>query len=187
MYYDARSRQLRFPGLEKGDVAELEYTLSPTLKASPYAGYFGELVVLAGRIPVQLRRYVLIAPSTQKIFAHAEKIPAARTTAQNGLRTWLWELHDIAALPREDRSPGVTESAPYVHVSTMENWQQLGNWYAELIRPQFALDEALQAKLARLVAGTRTDREKIAAIQEFVLRSTQYVALELGIYSYKPC
>src|SRR5437763_295938 len=68
----------------------------------------------------------------------------------------------------------------------MENWQQLGNWYAELIRPQFALDETLQAKLAGLVAGKRTDREKIAAIQEFVLRNTHYVALEFGIYSYKP-
>jgi len=32
----------------------------------------------------------------------------------------------IPALPREPRSPGVTEISPYVHVSTMGEWKQLG-------------------------------------------------------------
>ena len=41
-------------------------------------------------------------------------------------------------------------------------------------------------ELSRITNGLQTDKEKIAAIQEFVLRSTHYVALEFGIYSYKP-
>src|SRR5205807_6679737 len=59
-------------------------------------------------------------------------------------------------------------------------------WYAKLIGPQFALDQTLQQELQRLVKGKRSDQEKITAIQEFVLRNTHYVALEFGIYSYKP-
>ena len=54
------------------------------------------------------------------------------------------------------------------------------------MRPQFALDQPLKEQVAQLIKGARTDRDKIAAIQEFVLRSTRYVALEFGIYSYKP-
>ena len=186
MYYDMRSRQLRFAGLEKGDVVELDYTVSPTLRQSPYPGYFGELVTLAGRTPARLRRYVLIAPANQKIFVHGEKVAAARESEDAGRRTMVWEVHDVAALTREPRSPGITETAPYVHVSTMADWQHLGAWYAELIRPQFALDQALQNELSRLLQGKDSDQEKIAAIHEFVLRNTHYVALEFGIYSYKP-
>ena len=186
IYYDMRSRQLRFTGLEKGDVAELDYSLVPTLRQSPYAGYFGELVTLASRTPARLKRYALIAPAAQKIFVHAEKVNLARTSEQDGSRIMVWELRDLPALPREPRSPGITETSPYVHVSTLADWKQLGSWYAKLIGPQFALDQTLQQELPRLVKGKRSDQEKITAIQEFVLRNTHYVALEFGIYSYKP-
>src|SRR6476646_3430639 len=186
MYYDMRLHQLRFAGLEKGDVIELEYSLAPKRRSAPYSGYFGELVLFAGRGPEQLKRYVLIAPAAQKIFVHAEKIAPASVSARDGSQIFLWESRSIPALPREPRSPGVTETSPYVHVSTMGDWKQLGSWYADLVRPQFALDQALQDELARVTNGLHTDKEKISAIQEFVLRSTHYVALEFGIYSYKP-
>jgi hypothetical protein len=186
MYYDMRSRRLRFAGLDKGDVAELDYLLSPALGESPNQGYFGELVTMASRVPAQLRRYVLVLPESQKIFVHAEKMAAARISERDGLRQMLWELRDVPALERETRGPGITETSPYVHVSTMAGWQELGAWYAGLIRPQFALDDALQQQLAALVKDNPGDQQKIAAIQEFVLRNTHYVALEFGIYSYKP-
>jgi transglutaminase-like putative cysteine protease len=186
MYYDMRLHQLRFAGLEKGDVIELEYSLAPKRRSAPYSGYFGELVLFAGHGPEQLKRYVLIAPAAQKIFVHAEKIAPASVSARDGSQIFLWESRLIPALPREPRSPGVTEISPYVHVSTMGDWKQLGSWYADLVRPQFALDQALQDELARVTNGLHTDKEKISAIQEFVLRSTHYVALEFGVYSYKP-
>src|SRR6185437_3437976 len=47
MYYDARTRQLRFSSLEQGDIVEIEYSISPNLRSSPYGKYFGELVFFA--------------------------------------------------------------------------------------------------------------------------------------------
>jgi transglutaminase-like putative cysteine protease len=186
MYYDMRLHQLRFAGLEKGDVLELEYALTPKRRTVPYNGYFGDLVLFEGRNPAQLKRYVLIAPAAQKVFVHAEKIASANVTVRDGLQTFVWEAHSVPALPREPHSPGITEVSPYVHVSTLGDWKQLGAWYADLVRPQFALDQPLEGELARTIKGLHGDREKISAIQEFVLRSTHYVALEFGVYSYKP-
>jgi cellulose synthase operon protein C len=186
MYYDMTLEQFRFSGLEKGDVVELEYSLVPRRRSAPYNGYFGELVLFAGRGPELLKRYVLIAPAAQKLFAHAEKVNPASVSARDGAQVFLWESREVPALPREPRSPGVTETSPYVHVSTMGDWKQLGSWYADLIRPQFALDQSLNDELSRITNGLQADKEKIRAIQEFVLRSTHYVALEFGIYSYKP-
>ena len=186
MYYDMRAHQLRYASLEKCDIVELEYSITPRLRNSAYNGYFGELVLFAGRGPAQLKRYVLLAPTRQKIFVHAEKVAPAVVTEKQGLQVFTWESHFVPALPRESRSPGITELSPYVHVSTMGDWKQLGSWYADLIRPQFALDPSLENELQQIIKDAHNDREKIAAIQEFVLRSTHYVALEFGIYSYKP-
>lgn len=186
MYYDMRSRQLRYAGLEKGDIVELEYSITPRLRSSAYNGYFGELVLFAGRTPAQLKRYVLLAPAKQKIFVHAEKIAPAVLAEKDDLQVFTWEARSVPALPHESRSPGITEISPYVHVSTMGDWKQLGAWYADLIRPQFTLDPSLESELEQTTKDAHSDREKITAIQEFVLRSTHYVALEFGIYSYKP-
>jgi transglutaminase-like putative cysteine protease/Flp pilus assembly protein TadD len=185
-YYDARTRELRFTGLEKGDVIEVEYSISPALHSSPYGRYFGELVFFAGPAETQLKRYVLIAPATETIYSHAEKVEPPTALVRDEKKIFVWEAHQVPALLREPRGPGMTELSPYVHVSTFSDWQQLGAWYADLVRPQFALDQALQEKLLALLQGKHSDRERIAAIQDFVLRGTHYVAQEFGIYSYQP-
>ncbi|HKT49419.1 MAG TPA: DUF3857 domain-containing protein [Candidatus Angelobacter sp.] len=186
MYYDARTRALRFTGLEKGDVVEVEYSISPALRSSQYGKYFGELVFFAGQAETQLKRYVLIAPATETIYSHAEKVQPPTVLTRDENKIFVWESRQIPSLLREPRGPGMTELAPYVHVSTFSDWRQLGAWYADLVRPQFALDQPLQEKLSALLEGRHNDREKIAAIQDFVLRGTHYVAQEFGIYSYKP-
>jgi len=186
MYYDSRTRQLRFARLAPGDVLEVEYALTPVLRSSPYGHYFGEMVSFAAPTPTSLKRYVLIAPAAESIYSHAEKLQPPHVLLHDGSRISVWETHLLPAVVREPRSPGITELAPYLHVSTFADWQQLGGWYADLVRPQFALDESLQQKLLDLLKGRHSDKEKIAAIQNFILGSTHYIAQEFGVYSYKP-
>jgi len=186
MYYDARSRTLRFPGVEKGDVLELDYRLTPEAKTNPYGRYFGDLVIFRSSLPQRLQRYVLIAPAAQKFNIVETRMPAAEVREAAGRRIYRWETREQAALPNEPKGPALTEIAPYVHVSSFASWHELGRWYAELIAPQFALDEALRQALQQVLAGKTTEPEKIQAIHQFVLRNTHYVALEFGVYGYKP-
>ena len=186
MYYDARSRTLRFPGVEKGDVIELDYRLTPEAKTNLYGRYFGDLVIFRSSLPQRLQRYVLIAPAAQKFNIVETRMPAAEVREAAGRRVYRWETREQAALPNEPKGPALTEIAPYVHVSSFASWQELGRWYAELIAPQFALDEALRQALQQVLAGKTTEQEKIQAIHQFVLRNTHYVALEFGVYGYKP-
>ncbi len=187
MYYDVRGRSLRFPGLEPGDVLELDYRVSPAVRTNPYGDYFGDLVIFGATQPEKLKRFVLIAPAQRRFNVLEERMPAAAVQiVRDGRRTYVWEARDLPPLPTAPRSPAVSEIAPYVNVSTFVSWDDLGRWYAQLIQPQFALDRALRDALSRILAGKRTALEKIRAIHEFVLRNTHYVALEFGIYGYKP-
>jgi len=186
MYYDGRSRELRFPSLEKGDVLELDYRIAPTQARNPYGAYFGDLVAFRSHVPEKLQRYVLVTPADRhfNMLAHGLAPAMAKETATE--RIYRWEVRDAAALSEEPRSPALTEVAPYVNVSSFASWNELGKWYAELIAPQFTLDASLRAALDDLVAHTSTTAEKISAIHQFVLTNTHYVALEFGVYGYKP-
>jgi transglutaminase-like putative cysteine protease/tetratricopeptide (TPR) repeat protein len=186
MYYDTRSHVLRFPTIEKGDVVELEYRVSPSSNVNPYGNYFGSLVAFQNSLPQQLHRYVLITPDSRKLNVVQERMSPAQITHAAGTTIYSWELRDIAPLASEPRGPALTEIAPYVSVSTFGNWQQLGRWYADLITPQFSLDADLRDVLARVTANAGTELEKVRAIHEFVVRNTHYVAMEFGVYSYKP-
>ncbi len=186
MYYDVRSRQVRFPALQRGDVIELDYRITPATHLNPYGDYFGGLVAFRSTLPEQLQRYVLITPARRKFNIVARRMPAAAVSEGDGKRIYRWELHNSAALPDEARGPSLTAIAPWVHISTFASWDELGRWYAQLIQPQLVLDPALREVAARLLKNTRDERERIAAIHQFVLRNTHYVALEFGIYSYKP-
>jgi transglutaminase-like putative cysteine protease len=187
MYYDVRARAIRFPALEKGDLIELDYRISPTVRSNPYGDYFGELVTFRSPIPEKLQRLVLITPADRHFNIVESRMPSPGTVTQQGdSRVYRWDVNDLAALSNEPRSPALTEVAPYVHVSNLNSWSELGRWYAQLIRPQFALDANLRQAAARILNGKRTELEKISAVHEFVLRNTHYVAMEFGIYSYKP-
>ncbi len=187
MYYDVRSCRLRFRDLEKGDVIELNYRITPTARQNPYGGYFGELVVFQSPIAARLKRFVLITPANREFNIYEERMPSpAAVTVGGGERIYRWETRNLAALPAEPHGPSVTELAPYVHVSTFRSWAEMGRWYAQLIRPQLELDSALRQALVHLLANATTDEQKIRAIHQFVVRNTHYVALEFGIYSYRP-
>jgi tetratricopeptide (TPR) repeat protein len=185
MYYDVRARIFRF-AVEPGDVVELEYRLTPSSSTNPYGDYFGDIVVFGSSIPQRMKRLVVIAPESRPLHVVEERMPAGQVSVRNGERIHAWESHNIAALPDEPRGPALTEVAPYVHVSTFGSWQEVGAWYARLVRPQFALDAALRQAADKVIAGKKSDLDKITAIQEFVLHQTHYVAMEFGIYSYKP-
>ena len=69
MYFDSRSRDLHFAQLEPGDVVEIEYHLLPAAEVNPWAGYYARLDLFRDSLPTRLRRRVVIAPSTMKLYA----------------------------------------------------------------------------------------------------------------------
>jgi transglutaminase-like putative cysteine protease len=186
IYYDARLRALRYRGLEPGDVLELEYRTTPYLRGNPYGAYLGQLIPFQSALRQRLQRYVVIAPETQPLHIASERMPQPRITAAAGERRYQWERRDLPALAGEPRAPALTEVAPYVHVSGFASWQELGRWYAALLGPQLALDDDLRAALAQALRGAKDEPAKIRAIHELVVKQTHYVALEFGVYGYKP-
>jgi hypothetical protein len=178
--------KLRFRSLRVGDVIELEYTISSLLAENPYGKYFADIVAFGGSLDSDLQRYVLCAPRAIHVASAAHLLDPAQVRSNGDEDIYVWEKRGLSALVREQHSPSWSEQGAYVHVSNFGTWQELAKWYAELIRPQFELNDELRKIAADMTAEYPDRFERVEAIDDLVLKRTRYVALELGVYRFKP-
>ena len=186
MYFDSRTRDLRFSQLEPGDVVEAEYYLLPAAEVNPCGGYYARLDLFRDYLPTQLWRRVVIAPNMMKLYAVEHEMRPAVLRQDGEKTTRIWEMRNIGARAFEALSPGASESGPYLHISTIGTMEEFGRWYNELLEPALKLDENLRAEAERIRQHNLSTQGKVQAVYESVQRNTKYVAFEFGVHSYQP-
>ena len=188
IYYDTAAMVVQFPDLEPGDTVELRYRVESTSRRNEFNDYYGDLRPLQGNTPVLRFDYVLRTPKTRAFHFNRPALEGLthEVEERDDLRIHHFAARDIAPLRGEPRMPGITEVAPYLHVSTYESWDALGRWWWGLAQDQLRPDDGLRRTVRELVQGAANNREKVARIYGWVLRNTRYVGLEFGIHGFKP-
>jgi cellulose synthase operon protein C len=185
MYFDARSRELRFAHLQPGDLVEIEYRLLPSAEVSPWAGYYARMDPFRDSLPTRLRRRVLIAPSSMKLYAVEHGLSPAVVRQEGTETTRIWEAREMGAQAAETLSPGPATSEAYLHVSTIGSMEEFGRWYSKLLEPALKLDESLRTVAQQILARNLTTQGKVQAVYASVQR-TKYIGFEFGVHSYQP-
>jgi transglutaminase-like putative cysteine protease/tetratricopeptide (TPR) repeat protein len=187
MYTSAHTFFVQLPRLESGDVVELRYRVDDVTPRNEFADYFGDMAYMGGADPMANAEYVLITPSSRKILVDAHVPGLEQATAQAGNSTiHRFFAKEVPRVQQEPAMPPAPEVLPFIHVSTYQNWQDLGHWYWGLVKDQFDLDDETRQLAHKIVQGKTTELEKVQAIYDWVTKNTRYVALEFGIYGYKP-
>ncbi len=187
MYTSARTYYVQFPRLEPGDVVELRYRIDDITPRNEFADYYGDVVFMQSDEPVKNAHYVLIAPKGRKLNIDA-KVPGlskkVETTADS--KIYEFQAKNVPPIMPEAGMPPWSEVLGFVHVSTYSSWDELGKWYWGLVQEQLDLDEDTRKKLKEITKDAKTELEKVKAVYGWVTKNTRYVALEFGIYGYKP-
>ena len=191
MYYDARARVLSFPALAPGDVLELQWRVEDTSMENLLSDYWGDVDMVQGTNRKLHYRYVVDMPKTRPLSWNQQTLPkwVSASSAEQGERTvYRFEANDVVKLVPEPNMPGWAEVATPLHVSTYQNWEQVGRYYWGLVREQLVPNEELKRAVDAALKGIdRRDTAKVvAALYGFVVTNTRYVALEFGIHGYKP-
>lgn len=187
VYYDTRALVVVFPDLEPGDSVELRYRIDDVAPRNLYADYFGDLHLFGGAEPRREVRYVLITPASRRFYVHKPTLALEESEEQRGTqRIQTFRASDVPALRYEPNMPGVTETVPYLHVSTYESWEAVGRWWWGLVHDQLYADESLKRTVAELKRGAKDERALVQRIYGWVVKNTRYVALEFGIHGYMP-
>jgi tetratricopeptide (TPR) repeat protein/transglutaminase-like putative cysteine protease len=188
VYYDVRQRVLRFPELEPGDVVEIRYRVDDVSRRNAFNDYYGNVRMLQRGVPVRSLEHVLIAPASRRLHFNDPQMRGLRheRSRTDGQQVHRFTATDIPAMRSERNMPGVTEVAPYLHVSTYATWEEVGRWWWGLSQDQLRPDEGIRETVRELTAGLTDVREKVAKIYAWVTENTRYVGLEFGIHGFKP-
>ncbi|HMJ10307.1 MAG TPA: DUF3857 domain-containing protein [Polyangiaceae bacterium] len=187
MYTSSKNFYVELPRLEPGDVVELRYRIDDIAPNNEFADYFGEIVYMQSSEPVANAEYVLITPKTRTLYID-ERVPGLTRRVQDtgSQRIYRFFAANVAEIAPEPAMPAWPEVLGFVHVSTYKNWTDLGRWYWGLAKDQFDLDDETRKLAHEITKDAHTELDKIRAVYDWVVKNTRYVALELGIYGYKP-
>ena len=192
IYTDFRQKHVTVQGLRPGDT--LEFHVVTTIHTALAPGQFWteydfnrQAIVLDELVEIDVPRDRAITLKTTP--GHE---PATREDA--GRRIYKWTRSNLTRPdPEEEKKkaqePDEQPSEPKVaavRVTTFQSWEAVGRWWAALESPQRTPSPEIRKKAAELIAGRRTDLEKIEALYEYVATSFRYVSLSLGMGRYQP-
>ena len=187
MYTSGRAFYVQFPRLEAGDVVELRYRVDDVTNRNEFNDYFGEITQLQSSDPTANAEYVVVTPKGRTLYFDTDVPGLKPTITESGnQRTYRFFAEKVPGLDPEPSMPPGPEVLGFVHVSTYKSWGDLGRWYWGLVKDQFDVDEDTRKLAKKITEGKKTDREKVEAVYDWVIQNTRYVALEFGIYGYKP-
>ncbi|OQX68657.1 MAG: hypothetical protein B6A08_08975 [Sorangiineae bacterium NIC37A_2] len=187
MYTSARTFYVQFPRLEPGDVVELRYQIEDVTLRNEFADYFGDIAYLQNDEPVANAEYVLVMPKSRQIYFDQRGLKLKQEVKETAdSKVYRFFADNLKAMNPEPYMPPWAETLGFIHASTFENWDALGRFYWGLIRDQFDLDNETKKLAREITKDAKTTEEKVRAVYGWVVKNTRYVALEFGIYGFKP-
>ena len=121
---------------------EVQYTVADVSYQNDMADYFGELAVIGDVLPKRSWDYTLIAPAQRSFYFNQPRLPglSRQVERQGDDMVYRWAASNVARVDIEPAMPGLTEVAPYLHISTYQSWQEVGRWYWSLVLDQLQSD-----------------------------------------------
>lgn len=191
--WGARMKILDVPGLSPGDSVAWE-TYSKGFQIAylaegddeekyipPMKGHFYDVVLFEDTVPIIERRYSLHLPRSKPVHAkvyNGEVMSEVR--ADDDQLHYVWSKHDVAARPDEKRQPGRTDFVTKVVLATVHEWSDKSVWFFEVNDPVFEANPAIEAKVKQIIAGKKSDLDKVEALQRWVAHNIRYSGISMG-------
>jgi cellulose synthase operon protein C len=188
MYTSARNFYVQFPRLDPMDVVELRYRIEDAVPRNEYADYFGDVAYLQADEPVSNAEYVLVTPKSRHMYfdTNLGSLLQHEVKEQGSERVDRFFAKALPSIDPEPKMPPFPEVAGFVHASTFDSWQTMGSWYWGFVKDQFDSDEETRRLAKRITEHATSPVDKVKAVYGWVVKNTRYVALEFGVYGYKP-
>jgi transglutaminase-like putative cysteine protease len=182
--YDPNIKVLRvsIPKLEIGDL--VHSIVRETIQRSFIPGEFAEESVFEGRGYIRHLSYEVRTPPERplKRVALRDEVPGTvHYSEQPGEDKTLvrrWEVRDVPRMFDEPSMPPYEMVLQRLFVSTIPDWTRISKWYWELSSPHLeATTPEMKQTVESLIAGCKTDLDKVKALFYDVSKKVRYMGL----------
>lgn len=154
--------------------------------------------------PVVKKEYNITVPDWLEVeirefnFGNYNIVKTVKPHPDEKAKIYTYTVENIDGFAKEEKSPGHSYVYPHLLIlakSYTDNGQKktlfnsaadLYSWYKSLVDAIDEQPEALKQKVNELIAGKKTDDEKIKAIYYWVQDNIRYIAFEDGLAGFKP-
>jgi len=151
------------------------------------------------RLSVEKSSLKIIWPENLKIRIKEVNLPdgCKTETTSDGKHIAEWEVDSLPAWKEEPLSPDLITQLPHVicapttfeydgSTGSMNTWEELGHWQAELNQGPDQLPEPRKAEIKSIAGDVKDTLSAIRAVYEYMQKRTRYVGIQLGLGGYKP-
>ncbi|HRI62267.1 MAG TPA: DUF3857 domain-containing protein, partial [Saprospiraceae bacterium] len=185
---EQNDNELVFTNLAKGDAVYLRYRILSyaygRMAREHWDGY-----AFNAFIPSEISRYCLLTPKDIAVdFKTINFDLPPKESAVENFKLYTWETLDEPAIKSESLMPRRVDIGKNIYVSTIRDWQEIANWYADLSAIQAKQDyEVQQAVQALFPAGqTFTPLQKAQKIYDFIVKNISYSSISFRQSAYVP-
>lgn len=122
---------------------------------------------------------------------------APTETTADGRCQWHFQMSNLKAVSNTEYGLPLSEMMPKIYFTSerfdyyktsgsLASWNDLGKWTYSLFEGRDGLPEEAKVKVRSLTQDCANDREKVAAIYQFLASTTRYVSIQLGIGGFQP-
>src|SRR5581483_1856025 len=189
VYTDYRQKHITVPGLRPGEI--LEYDMVTVIHTPLAAGQFWSDYEFDDT-NIDLNETLDVdVPANRPLKLKCKPGKEPTITEQNGRRIYHWASshkvrEDDKDKDKKKKKHRPEDDRPDVQLTTFENWEQIGRWYAQLEKDRRMPTPEVRTKAEELTKGLTTDDQKIEALYDYVSKNFRYVSLSLGLSRYQP-
>jgi hypothetical protein len=127
-----------------------------------------------------------------------QEIKLAPQVRQEGsYQLYTWSVKNQSAVKKEEQSISSDRYFPSILLAPnrfkiyntqgeMTSWKKFGEWELQLINGLDVLPDERKTFFADMVRDAKTDKEKVAAVYNYLQKNFRYVSIQLGIGGWKP-
>ncbi len=189
MYSHATRKIITFPQVGVGSVLDIQYTM--ITKTLPMKNAFWYVMGFLPSFPTQSLKFSIKIPKKLGVrykeygLSYLPKVSEDEKTV-----TYDWDIQNLEDEEdeREDFVPFPTPESfkELVEFSSIPGWQEVSEWYADLVHENFILIPDIQKTAERITADQKTIRDKVKAILEYTQQNFRYVSMSFGEHSMEP-
>jgi tetratricopeptide (TPR) repeat protein len=187
MYTDEREKHIAIKSLGIGDILEahLHWTIHEPMAPGHFwfdYSYFHEGICLKEILEIDVPRSLAVK------LRNSDPRPSAREEGER--RIYTFQTSNLKK-PEESKIPDWEKNyhgiaPPEVQLSSFASWDEVGQWFGNLVQPKATVSQEIRAKAEELTKGKNTDDEKLHVLYDFVSTRYRYIGVDLGLSRYTP-
>jgi len=101
-----------------------------------------------------------------------------------------WESNDQKGMPQQENyMPSLSDISRYVHISTIDSWDDIANWYSDLVRPQMIVNSDVEDAFRKIFpkgVSSMSEDERASKIYYYIMENFSYSHVGFRQSGYVP-